>query len=190
MEKIPEIYEVARGLFVKLEEVIKKTIEITNYSEFEENILNEFNNYVEAVLYIVAVSDNSFQDVELQFVENITGKPSILAGYNKEKISDLTSDQTKLLFDKIKCILSSVPSFIKISIEADKKIESYGKVLNPSYTQLIYDRLKRLASYIKLVDGQIVGEEDKASKEALSTIVKYFKSKRIAYAPKEHIEED
>ena len=190
MENIPEIYDVARSLFIKLKDVTLKTIEITGYKEYQENILNEFNNFVEAILYKVAVSDNKFKDIELHFVENITGRPSILAGYNKEKISDLSSDQTKLLCDKIDSILSAVPSFVKIAVAADKKIEEYGRVLKPSYTQIVYDRLKRLASYIKLVDGQIVGEEDKASKECLVNVVNYFKSKRISYAPKEHIEED
>ena len=65
-----------------------------------------------------------------------------------------------------------------------KVLDSELKVLNPTYSQKTYDFLRRLPNYLKYVDGCVDIQEDKELKESLKTIIKYYKSKYVTYAPR------
>ena len=56
-------------------------------------------------------------------------------------------------------------------------------VISPTYCQKIFDYLKRVANYLKFVDGNVLESEDKTAKLVLSSVVAYYKKKYVKYAP-------
>lgn len=175
MEIISELNELGKRLYSKFKTEIEKMHSYTNYGESIELVYKDFDNYLEAILIKVALADNKFENIEKEFVCELF--PDCILS-NKNEIN------LELLSKEVDKKLEIVPKFVELSVIADKKIDSELKTMNPTYSQITYDFLRRLPNYLKYVDGNVVIEEDLTLRDSLKAIVKFYKSKYVTYAPK------
>ena len=70
------------------------------------------------------------------------------------RLGSLTDEQKKSYLDKCDSVLSAVPEFVKLSVLADKKVDSLCQVITPTHCQKIYDYLRRIANYLKFIDAK------------------------------------
>lgn len=175
MEIISELNDLGKKLYLRFIDNIKKMHEYVNYEVPFEKVKKDFDLFIEAILIDVSLADDKLELMEISFIEELFPKCVILDSKRIDK---------ELLLKEVKDLLNQVPEFVKLSVCADKKADSELVVNNPTYSQITYDFLRRLPNYIKFVDGFVDVKEDKALKSSLQSIIKYYKSKYVTYAPR------
>jgi hypothetical protein len=189
MENIPQIYDIASNFYLKIQNNVKNM-----HFALEENksilkpleeTLKEFDDYIESLLLVVSYADLKVLNIEIDFIKNITMNKSLFFEFDLKNQQDL---QEALNISK--AILNRVPTFVKNAVVLDKANDAVAKVISPTNCQIIYDNLKRIANYLKYVDGNVAVSEDKMVKEALGTVITYFKNKYVKYAPSRKKEEE
>ena len=98
-------------------------------------------------------------------------------------LKELNEEQKQLFIDECNKVLNVVPEFVKLSVLCDKKSDEMLIVLSPTHCQKVFDYLKRIACYLKFIDGNVEIVEDKISKMVLTSVVDYYKKKYVKYAP-------
>lgn len=185
MAEIPQIYDIAKTLYDKLINYTKKLYDFMGdeYNVPENELICELDHFFQAILFRVAVSDNNLSDIELDFIKKIVEIDDMFKDDNLLRLGSLTDEQKKSYLDKCDSVLSVVPEFVKLSVLADKKVDSLCQVITPTHCQKIYDYLRRIANYLKYIDGNVGEIEDKTSKAVLKTVVAYYKKHYVKYAP-------
>lgn len=185
MAEIPQIYDIAKTLYDKLINYTKKLYEFMGdeYNVPENELICELDHFFQAILFRVAVSDDNLSDIELDFIQKIVEIDDMFKDDQLLRLGSLTDEQKKYYLDKCNLVLNEVPEFVKLSVLADKKVDSLLQVINPTHCQKIYDYLRRIANYLKFIDGNVGEVEDKASKAVLKTVVAYYKKNYATYAP-------
>lgn len=185
MEKIPQIYEIAKKLYDKMVSFVDKMINFVGeeYIIDRRKTLVEMDHFIQAILFKVALADDRLIDIELSFIDDIADYEDL---FEKDKLSSMSqmSKEVKKEYE-LKCdkVLDNVPEFVKLSVACDKKVDAMCKVIKPTYCQKIYDYLRRLSTYLKFIDGNVIEAEDKISKKVLSCVVSYYKKQYVKYAP-------
>lgn len=185
MEKIPQIYDVAKTLYDKLIKFTKKMYVFIgdDYEVSEDEIIIEVDHFVQAILFRVALADNVLKDIELQFIKAIVEKDDFFSELHTYNLKDLTIEEKNHYIDKCNKVLSMVPKFVELSVLCDKKVDSMCEVISPTYCQKVFDYLKRIANYLSFVDGRVYEVEDKIPKLVLDNVIKYYKKHYVKYAP-------
>ena len=157
MEKIPQIYDIAKNLYNKVIKFINKMIEFAgdDFKGDKQKMFIEMDHYLQAILFMVALADDRLVDIELSFIDDLADYEDL---FEKDKLSSMCqmSDEQKKDYAKIcENVLSTVPEFVKLSVLCDKKVDSMCEVISPTYCQKIFDYLKRMSTYLKFVDGTV-----------------------------------
>lgn len=193
MEKIPEIYDIADELYTKMLDLIvtmHENVEEVEHNKYSlEETLIEYDHFVQSVLFIVAASDKFLYDVELSFITDIVKHDNLFKNEPIIKHSDYEAEELKRLheicFDKVK----NVPYFVKLAVMNDRICDQNLIIKNPTYSEMVYDWLKRLSTYLQFVDGYVVNVENSSMKKSLNNVLEYFREKRVTYARKRKAEE-
>ena len=185
MQNIPQIYDIAKTLYNKLIKYTNKMYEYIGdeYKVSKDELFFELDHFVQAILFRVALADNRLLDIELNFVKDIVDTDDMFKNEEKTNLKELNGDKKKLLIEKCDEVLNKVPEFVKLSVLCDKKADSMMIVMKPTHCQKVFDYLKRIACYLKFIDGNVENVEDKISKLVLTSVVAYYKSKYVKYAP-------
>ncbi len=185
MNDVPKLISVAQNVYMDLllhaNKMYNFSSEKLDYS-FEE-LLSNTNNYIQSLLFKVAISDNVIRGQELSFLHLISPKEDIFKSCDLENYDNLSDDDKNKILDMVNNILSEVPLIVKLSVVADKLCDDKLIVLKPTNCQIVFDALVRLQYYLKFVDEDVLVCEDIESKSSLSIVVKYYKSKYVKYAP-------
>ncbi len=185
MDTIPQLYDIAKGLYDKLSCFTMKMIKFAEKEKVDENeIFSELDHFIQAILFKVALADNVLVDVELGFVKKISEYDDLFKNYTLTSLSTLTLEEKSKLSNLCDDVLKKVPFFVELSVICDKKVDKLVEVISPTYCQKIYDYLRRLANYLKFIDGNVKVIEDKTSKAVLQSVVTYYKKNYVTYAPK------
>ena len=95
MEKIPQIYDVAKTLYDKLIKFTKKMYNFIgdDYEMSEEELIIEVDHFVQAILFRVALADDVLKDIELQFIKAIVEKDDLFSELYTYNLKDLTIEE-------------------------------------------------------------------------------------------------
>lgn len=185
MEKIPQIYDLAKHLYDKIVKLNKDMISFIgdDFVVDSEELFIEMDHYLQAILFMVALADDRLVDIELSFIDDIADYEDL---FEKDKLSSMcqmSEEQKKDYATICEKVLSSVPMFVQLSVACDKKVDSMCQIIKPTYCQRVFDYLKRLSTYLKFIDGNVKDIEDKVSKKVLTSVVTYYKKHYVMYAP-------
>lgn len=184
METIPQIYDIAKSLYDKLNHFVLKMIQFAEKKDLEEkDVYIDMDHFIQAILFKVALADDVLVDVELEFVKKIAKYDDLFKDYALVNLSLLSSNERNKLSKICDEVLEKVPLFVELSVICDKKVDSLTEVISPTYCQEIYDYLRRIANYLKFIDGSVKVSEDKTSKMVLQSVVTYYKKHYVKYAP-------
>lgn len=185
MQNIPQIYDIAKTLYNKLIKYTDKMLEFMGdeYTVSKEVVIKELDHFIQAILFRVALADNRLLDIELNFIKDIVEKDDMFKNNEISHLRELSDEKKKEYIAQCNEVLSTVPEFVKLSVLCDKKTDAMMMVISPTYCQKIFDYLKRVANYLKFIDGNVLEAEDKTAKLVLSSVVTYYKKKYVKYAP-------
>lgn len=185
MQSIPQIYDIAKTLYNKLIKYTDKMFDFIGdeYKIPKDEVIRELDHFVQAILFRVALADDRLLDIELNFIKDIVEKDDMFKNNEIAYLRDLSEDEKKKYINQCNEVLSVVPEFVKLSVLCDKKTDAMMMVIRPTYCQKIFDYLKRVANYLKFIDGNVLESEDKTAKLVLSSVVAYYKKKYVKYAP-------
>ena len=185
MADIPQIYDIAKTLYNKLIKYTGKMYDFIGdeYDVPKEQLICELDHFVQAILFRVAVSDDKLSNIELEFIKEIVEMDDMFKDNQLLPLDQLTDEQKQVCLEKCNNVLAIVPEFVKLSVLCDKKVDALCQVITPTYCQKIYDYLRRIANYLKFIDGNVGEVEDKTSKAVLKTVVAYYKKHYVKYAP-------
>ena len=185
MQNIPQIYDLAKTLYDKLINYTNAMFEFIGdeYKVSKDEVIVELDHFVQAILFRVALSDDKLLGIELSFIKSIVEKDDMFKNQNISYLENLTLEEKENGIKKCNEVLNEVPEFVKLSVLCDKKADSMLVVMKPTHCQKIFDYLKRIANYLKFIDGNVIEEEDKTAKLVLSSVVAYYKKKYVKYAP-------
>ena len=153
------------------------------YDKPKEEVIKELDHFIQAILFRVALADDNLLDIELNFIKDIVDKDDMFKNNQITHLRNLSEDKKKEYITQCDEVLKIVPEFVKLSVLCDKKVDGMLEVINPTYCQKTFDYLKRIANYLKFVDGSVVEEEDKVAKLVLGSVITYYKKKYVKYAP-------
>ena len=185
MQNIPQIYDIAKTLYNKLIKYTNKMYEFIGeeYNVSKEELFIELDHFVQAILFRVALADDRLLDIELKFIKDIVDTDDMFKDQEITYLKELNEEQKQLFIDECNKVLNVVPEFVKLSVLCDKKSDEMLIVLSPTHCQKVFDYLKRIACYLKFIDGNVEIVEDKISKMVLTSVVDYYKKKYVKYAP-------
>lgn len=147
-----------------------------------DEVLNDFDTYVQAILFIVAESDKKLDTLEVSFIKDVVYNDILFKNYSVNDLCGCNSESLKLIIDKCYSIVKTVPYFVKLSVLYDKKIDEELKVISPTCCQINYDFIKRVPNYIKFIDGEVAPIEDIIANDLLSEVKKYYKRRYMKYS--------
>ena len=185
MQNIPQIYDLAKTLYTKLINYTNKMYEFIgkDYDVAKDEVIKELDHFVQAILFRVAVADDRLLGIELSFIKDIVEKDDMFKEQNISYLDKFTDSEKEYAISKCNEVLKIVPEFVKLSVLCDKKADGMLVVMNPTHCQKVFDYLKRIANYLKFIDGNVIEKEDKTAKEVLSSVVSYYKKNYVKYAP-------
>ena len=185
MQNIPQIYDIAKTLYNKLITYTNKMYEFIgdDYKVSKEELFFELDHFVQAILFKVALADDRLLDVELNFIKDIVDTDDMFKNVEVTYLKALNDEQKQMIIEKCNEVLNVVPEFVKLSVLCDKKTDDMMIIISPTYCQKVFDYLKRIACYLKFIDGNVEEVEDKMSKLVLTSVVTYYKKKYVKYAP-------
>lgn len=185
MQNIPQIYDVAKTLYNKLINYTNKMYDFIGdeYKVSKEELFLELDHFVQAILFRVALADDLLLDIELNFIKDIVDTDDMFKNEENAYLKELNDEQKQQYIEKCNEVLKKVPEFVKLSVLCDKKTDSMLIVMELTHCQKVFDYLKRIACYLKFIDGNVEVVEDKISKSVLTSVVAYYKSKYVKYAP-------
>lgn len=185
MQNIPQIYDIAKTLYNKLINYTDKMYNFIGeeYKIAKHDLIYELDHFIQAILFRVALADNRLLDIELSFIKDIVEIDDMFKDEEIQNLNMLTKEQKDFYTNKCNEVLSVVPEVVKLSVLCDKKTDELMMVVSPTYCQKIFDYLKRVANYLKFIDGNVLESEDKTAKLVLSSVVTYYKKKYVKYAP-------
>lgn len=184
MESIPQLYDVAKKLYDKLDRFVLKMIKFIDLEEVETfDVCCQMDHFIQAILFSVALADDVLADVELGFVKKIVKYDDLFKDYSLLSMKELSQEKKQELLMVCDNVLAMIPQFVELSVLCDKKVDSLTEVISPTYCQIIYDYLRRIANYLKFIDGSVKVSEDKVSKKVLQNVVTYYKKNYVKYAP-------
>lgn len=185
MQNIPQIYDIAKTLYTKLINFTNKMYDFIgdDYDKSKEELLFELDHFVQAILFRVALADDRLLDIELNFIKDIVDTDDMFKDEEITYLKELNEEQKTFFIKKCNDVLNVVPEFVKLSVLCDKKTDEMLLVIDPTYCQKVFDYLKRIACYLKFIDGSVEEVEDKIAESVLSSVVAYYKKKYVKYAP-------
>ena len=185
MQSIPQIYDIAKNLYDKVIKFTNKMFEFMGdeYNVSKEQVLGELDHFIQAILFRVALADDNLLDIELNFIKDIVEKDDMFKDNEITHLRNLSDEKKKEYINQCNEVLNVVPEFVKLSVLCDKKTDAMLEVISPTYSQKAFDYLKRLANYLKFIDGYVAEEEDKTEKLVLGSVITYYKKKYVKYAP-------
>ncbi len=185
MQNIPQIYDVAKTLYNKLIKYTNKMFEFMGdeYQVSKTVVIKELDHFIQAILFKVALADDRLLGIELNFIKEIVEIDDMFKGQDISKLDSFNELEKNTALKMCDEVLNVVPEFVKLSVLCDKKADSMLLVMSPTYCQKIFDYLKRVANYLKFIDGNVIENEDKTAKLVLSKVVEYYKKKYVKYAP-------
>lgn len=178
MNTIPQLFNIASDLYNKLARLVNEMYDLCGdkASKSRQDILHEFNGFIQAILIKVAVADEKFLLEEYTFVKDLVGAGNFIEEEN------LQYEDLDKLVARSNEFLKRVPEFIKLSVLADKTINEKLIIKNPTYCQIVYDNLKRIANYLKFYDCDLDEREDIIDNTVLKEIISYYKKNYVTYA--------
>lgn len=185
MQNIPQIYDIAKKLYDKIIKFTNKMFDFMGdeYNVPKEQVISELDHFIQAILFRVALADDNLLDIELNFIKDIVEKDDMFKDNQIIHLKNLSEEKKNEYINQCNEVLSKVPEFVKLSVLCDKKTDSMLEVISPTYCQKAFDYLKRLANYLKFIDGYVAEEEDKTAKLVLGSVITYYKKKYVKYAP-------
>lgn len=180
----PELTIIAEKKYDKHYEYLKDMYEYagSKLGVTLDEVLLDFDRFVQAILFIVAESDSKLDTLEVTFIKEVVYNDILFKDYSVADLCGLTGNALKNLLDKCNEIIKIVPHFVKLSVLYDKKIDEELRVISPTCCQINYDFIKRLPNYIKFIDGEVAPIEDIAANDLLSEVKKYYKKRYMKYS--------
>lgn len=186
MNENKQMIKVADDLYDNLAMKVKEMYivvgnELEDKASYEE-VITEYDQYMQNLLFLMAIADNNFVDNELSFLQNVYWIKTSFESFFIENYN-LLSDELKIKIKKqLIEYLNNIPAFIKLSVLMDKHCDNLAIINKPTYCQIVFDNLLRLPIYLEFIDDNVVIEESEMEKVIMAPIRAYYESKHVKFA--------
>ncbi len=182
MNKIETIYLKAVELYNEIADLIELT-----YDEMKElkivkiskkKILQNFDLYMQCLLFKVALMDKKLDNVEYEFITKITRYYDLSKEYGikKKVILDELISKIETNCDNV---LNDIPLFIQMLCLIDQMDEKRYLCLK------VFKRLMYIVCYLSQIDLNASNDEILGACSSLNPIMDYFKINKIKFIEKE-----